>query len=387
MKLKYRPEIDGLRAIAVFAVIFYHAEIFIFGINPFKGGFFGVDIFFVISGYLISLLILNEIKTTGSFSFINFYERRARRILPALFFIMIISIPAAWMWLLPNSSVDYAKSLISSVFFSSNFYFYFTNLEYAGESALLKPFLHTWSLSVEEQYYIIYPFILIICIKYFKKYLLGLLILGLIVSLQFADWGSRNQPLLNFYILPSRGWELLAGAILAKLEIDYGRINKKLLSNIMPIIGIILIIVSILFYDDKVLHPSYYSLPPVIGVMLIIYFSHERGFVNNILSGKVLVGLGLISYSLYLWHYPIFAFSRITDFATLSIYKKLILGAAVIVFSILTYFLIERPFRNRSKINFKLLNKLLLGKFLIIVILVLKIDLKILKMLSLIIVF
>ena len=159
MKLDYRPEIDGLRAIAVGAVILYHAQITIFGHQPFDGGFIGVDIFFVISGYLITSIILKELVTTGSFSFKNFYERRIRRILPVLFFVILMSLPFAWMYLMPTSLIDFSKSILYSLGFSSNFYFYHSGLEYA-ESGLLKPFLHTWSLSVEEQYYILFPIVL-----------------------------------------------------------------------------------------------------------------------------------------------------------------------------------------------------------------------------------
>ena len=215
MKINYRPEIDGLRALAVIAVILYHAQITLFGYEPFKGGFIGVDIFFVISGYLITSIILKELVSTGNFSFKNFYERRIRRILPALLFVMLVSLFFAWKYLLPGSFIDFSKSILYSLGFSSNFYFHFSGLEYNSEDGLLKPFLHTWSLSVEEQYYIIFPIIFLITFKYFKKYIPHILILGLLISLGFADWGSRNYPSFNFYTLPTRGWELIAGSLLA----------------------------------------------------------------------------------------------------------------------------------------------------------------------------
>ena len=157
MKLTYRPEIDGLRAIAVGAVILYHAQITILGHQPFKGGFIGVDIFFVISGYLITSIILKELFTTGYFSFKYFYERRIRRILPALLFVMLASFAFAWRYLLPSSFIDFSKSILYSLGFSSNFYFHYSGQEYGATSGLVKPFLHTWSLSVEWQFYIIYP--------------------------------------------------------------------------------------------------------------------------------------------------------------------------------------------------------------------------------------
>ena len=167
MKLTYRPEINGLRTIAVCAVILYHAQITILGHQPFKGGFIGVDIFFVISGYLITFIILKELVTTGSFSFKHFYERRIRRILPALLFVMLVSLPFAWMYLLPSIFVDFSKSIIYSLGFSSNFYFWYSGERYGAESGLLKPFLHTWSLSVEEQFYILFPIVLLVIFKYF----------------------------------------------------------------------------------------------------------------------------------------------------------------------------------------------------------------------------
>jgi peptidoglycan/LPS O-acetylase OafA/YrhL len=226
--MQYRPEIDGLRAIAVVSVVLYHAQITVFGHQPFQGGFIGVDIFFVISGYLITTIILNELITTGSFSFKHFYERRIRRILPALLFVMLASLPFAWMYLLPNALIDFSKSILYSLGFSSNFYFHFSGQEYGAEDGLLKPFLHTWSLSVEEQYYILFPILLIITYKFFKKYLLIILLTCLIIGFQLADWTSRNFESISFYFLHTRMWELLTGSVLACLELRQGhRSNKK----------------------------------------------------------------------------------------------------------------------------------------------------------------
>ena len=219
MKLSYRPEIDGLRAIAVGAVILYHAQITIFGQQSFKGGFIGVDIFFVISGYLITSIILKELVNTGSFSFKHFYERRIRRILPALLFVMLVSLPFAWIYLLPSSFIDFSKSILYSLGFSSNFYFWYSGQQYGAESGMLKPFLHTWSLSVEEQFYILFPIVLLIIFKFFRKYLIHILIIGFIVSLGLAEWTSRNYPSASFYFLHTRMWELLSGSILGYLEI------------------------------------------------------------------------------------------------------------------------------------------------------------------------
>jgi len=376
VKLTYRPEIDGLRAIAVCAVILYHAQITIFGHQPFKGGFIGVDIFFVISGYLITSIILKELITTGSFSFKYFYERRIRRILPALLVVMLVSLPFAWMYLLPSSFVDYSKSILYSLGFSSNFYFHYSGQQYGAENGLLKPFLHTWSLSVEEQYYILFPIVLLITFKYFRKYLLHLLILGFIISIGLADWGSRNHPSFNFYMLPTKGWELLAGSIMSYFEIIYGRKSRyKILNFVMPYIGLILIGHSILFFKDEMFHPSFYTLSPIIGVCFIIWFSHKDEIITKILSTKLFVGIGLISYSLYLWHYPIFAFARVNYFFDGSIFNKLLIGLITVILSVLSYHFIEKNFRNK-KYNFKILLNVILVSISILVIMCFTIILK-----------
>jgi len=348
VKIEYRPEIDGLRAIAVSAVVLYHAQIKIFGDKYFSGGFIGVDIFFVISGYLITSIILKELLNYGTFSFKNFYERRIRRILPALLFLMVTTFPFAWKYLLPNSLIDFSKSILYSLGFSSNFYFYYSGQQYGAESGLIKPFLHTWSLSVEEQYYILFPIVLLITFTYFKKFLIHILIIGFVISLCLADWGSKNYSSFNFYILPTRGWELLAGSILSYYEITNGRKQRfGKLSLILPTIGLLLISYSIIFFNDEMLHPSFYTLSPIIGVCLFIWFSNKRDIITKLLSTKLFVGLGLISYSLYLWHYPIFAFNRITGFTENSISNKLILVISLIIISLFSYLFIEKPFRKK----------------------------------------
>ena len=355
MKLTYRPEIDGLRAIAVGAVILYHAQITIFGQQAFKGGFIGVDIFFVISGYLITSIILKELITTGSFSFKYFYERRIRRILPALLLVMLVSLPFAWMYFIPSSFIDFSKSILYSLGFSSNFYFHYSGQEYGAIDGLLKPFLHTWSLSVEEQFYILFPIVLLITFKYFRKYLIHILILGFIISLGLAEWSSRNYPSVSFYFLHTRMWELLAGSILAYFEITLGhRSNQRILNLILPGIGLILIGHSIIYFNDKMVHPSFYTLSPIIGVCLIIWFSNSNEIITKILSTKLFVGIGLISYSLYLWHYPIFAFARTINFSQGDISKKILIGIIALIVSILSYLLIERPCRNKKN-KFKII--------------------------------
>ena len=371
MRITYRPEIDGLRAVAVAAVIIYHAKISIFGHNILEGGYIGVDIFLVISGYLITSIILKELVTTGNFSFKNFYERRARRILPALLFVMLASLPLAWIYLLPNDFMDFAKSLLYSLGFSSNFYFYFSSIQYEAESGLLIPFLHTWSLSVEEQYYILFPVALIATFKYFKKYIFAVLVTGLILSLFFAHWGSQNHPSSTFYLLHTRMWELIAGSLLAYFEIKLGnRSNNKTLNQTLPILGLFLIFYSFFFFNEKTLHPSFLTCIPIIGICLIIWFTQKEQYLTKLLSTKLFVGVGLISYSLYLWHYPIFSFYRYTSFFLYTeLYVKIIIAVLIFCLSIITYFLIEKPFRDKSKIILPSLIKYLIFTNIIIFIL------------------
>ena len=356
MKINYRPEIDGLRAIAVIAVIVYHTEITILGFQPFKGGFIGVDIFFVISGYLITSIILKELIITGKFSFKNFYQRRIRRILPALIVVMIVSIPFAWMYLLPKNFIDFSKSILYSLGFGSNYYFHYTGQQYGEQSGLLKPFLHTWSLAVEEQFYILFPACLIILFRYLKKNLLVILISFFIASLVIADFGSKGYASIKFstfYFIHTRIWELLAGSILSYCEIKFGnKFKKTKISLLMPGIGLLLIAIYIFFFDEKLLHPSFYTLLPVIGVCIIIWFSDKEELITKILSSKLFVGIGLISYSLYLWHYPIFAFSRITEFTESNIFKEIFIVILIFILSIISYFFIEQPARNKRH-NFK----------------------------------
>ena len=367
MKLIYRPEIDGLRAIAVGAVIIYHAQINIFGYQLLKGGFIGVDIFFVISGYLITSIILKEIVATGSFCFKNFYERRIRRILPVLFVVMLASISFAWVYLLPNDLLDFSKSVAYSVGFSSNYYFYFSGLEYAVDG-LKNPFLHTWSLSVEEQYYIAFPIILITTFKYFRKYLIHILIVGFILSLGLADWSSRNHPAVSFYFLHTRMWELLAGSILAYFEITrHHRSKNKILNLVMPTTGMILVGYSIIFFSDEMFHPSFYTLSPIVGVSLIIWFSSNKDeIITKLLSTKLFVWIGLISYSLYLWHYPIFVFASKLRLTEGDIFKKIFVFLFVFFLSIVSFYFIEKPFRDKN-IIFKKIIIFLSIKFLLII--------------------
>lgn len=346
----YRPEIDGQRALAVIAVILYHAKINIHGNILFTGGFIGVDIFFVISGYLITSIILNDLKN-NNFSLLNFFERRVRRLLPVLLFVIAVFLPLAWLYYFPFDLKHFAKLARASIMFFSNFAIWESGMQYAAKSSLLEPLLHTWSLAVEEQFYIIMPLILIFCFKYLKRNILTIFIIGFILSLFLAEYGSRYHPLPNFYMLPTRGWELLAGSILAKIEIDHGRKSSIFSKKIFPIFGFFLIIWSFIFFNESTRHPSLITLIPVIGIMMIIWFADPDEYFTTILSSKLLVGIGLISYSLYIWHYPIFAFARYLHLVSGTFLNYLIIFIFITLLSILSYFYIEKPFRNKNVIS------------------------------------
>lgn len=363
-KLSYRAEIDGLRAIAVVSVILYHAQMMLFGKDWFEGGFIGVDIFFVISGYLITRIILSELESKGSFSFLNFYERRARRILPMLFVVIFVSVPYAWQKLLPSDFIEYSESILASLFFGSNFFFYFSTTEYGADSALLKPFLHTWSLGVEEQFYFVFPILAIVAFKYFRKHFLIILVGLSLLSLQFAELMEVRNSDLNFYLPFSRFWEFAVGSMLAYRELYNKPSNEGFASKLLPMIGLYLIAYSILFFDGKTPHPSFHTLIPIIGVALIIGFASKKELVGMVLGSKPFVWIGLISYSAYLWHFPVFAFSRMGKDPTN--YDKFEWIVLTLILSVSSYFLIEKPFRNRTKLSPKIAVSIILVLFLVL---------------------
>lgn len=366
--INYRPEIDGLRALSVFFIIIYHAKISLFNYTLLPGGFLGVDIFFFISGYLITLLILKNKKKNNFF--VTFYLRRARRILPALIVAIIIFTPISLIILLPTELIDYSKSIIFSLSFISNFYFHYTGIEYASQDSLLKPFLHIWSLSIEEQFYIFFPIVVIFLLNHFKKYFLKILILTIFFSISFSTIIAKNHPSFNFYMISSRSFELLLGSLLAFYDFNNLKKTKKftkILSKILPKIGLLMIIFSILFYNDKFPLPSFYTLIPIIGCIFIIKFSTKDEFVNYILSNKIIIFFGIISYSLYIWHYPIFALGRILDVLNNNNIKVLVIFLTIVI-SIFSYFYVELPFRNKKIISTK---KFLILLFISIIFLIL----------------
>ncbi len=349
--MQYRPEIDGLRTIAVLSVIIYHAEFVLGGNTLLAGGFLGVDVFFVISGFLITSLIAAELELGNGFSFASFYERRARRLLPALFLVALVSIPVAIELMLPEALIEFCESIIASLLFASNFYWYTDLQEYGTDPALLKPFLHTWSLAVEEQYYLLFPLLLVALHRFARAQLTLLLVLALLASLAFAEHYTGIDDSLTFYMLVSRFWELLAGGLLA-LHYERGRqdIASGPLAVVMPGVGVLLIVLSTLLVDEHSHHPGLVTVPAVAGTMLVIWFANSGDMVTRVLASRPMVSIGLVSYSLYLWHYPVLAFARI-HLGEPSNAQKLALVALTFVLSYLAYYLVEKPFRNRERVS------------------------------------
>lgn len=220
MKINYYPQIDGLRCLAVVLVVLYHARLEINDNLLFKSGFLGVDIFFVISGFLITSIIKKEIGENKKFNFFNFYVKRIRRLFPVLILVILTISPISFYFMFGSQFIEFINSILGSLFFYSNFYFHYIAQLYQAESGLFKPFLHTWSLAVEEQFYLLFPLFLIISYKLFKNKTLIFFILILILSLFFAHWASQTHPSFNFYFLPSRIWELLAGSLIALIGKD-----------------------------------------------------------------------------------------------------------------------------------------------------------------------
>ena len=335
--MKYRSEIDGLRAVAVLPVILFHA-----GVSVFSGGYVGVDIFFVISGYLITSIILAE-RAAGVFSIRKFYERRARRILPALYLVILACLPFAWAWMIPEMLADFARSAAATALFISNAHFWET-AGYFATNTDLKPLLHTWSLAVEEQFYLVFPLLLILFGT--RKlgriaWLFGVLALA---SLLLSEWGWRNEPDANFYFTPSRFWELLAGSLCAILLLKRGPYSNNALAGL----GLGLVLFAVFAFDETVPFPSVYALVPVMGSVLIILFAGPLSVVARLLSLKPIVGIGLISYSAYLWHQPLFAFARIRSPHEPAMAWMILLSVMTLALAYLSWRFVEQPFRRRD---------------------------------------
>jgi peptidoglycan/LPS O-acetylase OafA/YrhL len=340
--LKYRPDIDGLRAVAVLLVLLYHANI-----EGIGGGYVGVDVFFVISGFLITSLIKNDLER-GTFSFWDFWERRIRRILPALAVVTAFTLIVGWFLFLPQDYASLGKQAASQAVFSSNIFFYNTSGYFAAENAT-KPLLHTWSLAVEEQYYFVIPFLLAGLFAKWRggmvKALTGLAVVSFIASV----CAVINNPEGAFYLLPFRAWELLIGSLLAFAPERPESAHDKKIDNVLAGAGLAAILASGVLYTSKTPFPGAAALLPCLGAAAIIYAgraSHGT-YVGRFLSSRPVVFIGLISYSLYLWHWPLLMFAEYVPlFETRSIHR---IGLLVLsgVLAYLSWKYIEQPCRKK----------------------------------------
>lgn len=341
--MKFRKDINGLRALAVLPVLFFHAKW-----EVFSGGFLGVDVFFVISGFLITSMILKDLDA-GDFSVISFYDRRARRILPALLFICLLTTLLSYIFMLPYDLKNYGQSLVATILSANNVLLYLTS-GYWSLAAEFKPLYHTWSLGVEEQYYMIIPILFVIAFWVAKNRIRAVtvtVVVLLLVSYATSIY-SDNQE-FNFLIISHRMWELLAGSLVAILLI------KKTVkdSNAMTIIGLVLIFSSYLFPFALSSNQAVYSLFPVIGTVIIISFSSDTLATGKLLSLKPLFLIGTLSYSIYLLHMPILAFLRLTVEGKPSVFIQLVFVLVSIPLAYLSWRFVENTFRDRAIVSNK----------------------------------
>ena len=336
--MNYRAEIDGLRAIAVVPVLFFHAAIY-----PFSGGYVGVDIFFVISGYLITGILLKEIEQ-GSLSVVGFYNRRIRRIYPAVFATIIVSAIAAAFVLYADDLKDFGQSVIATLTFMSNVLFWHET-NYFAPNAEFKPLLHTWSLAVEEQFYVLFPLLLAVLAKRGRRNQFAVIAFLTAASFAAAEIASLRFPASAFFLLPFRAWELSAGALLALYETGRARPAGRVAST-GAAVGLLLIAYAIVSLDLETPFPGRWALLPVCGAVLVIRFAQPSNLIGRVLGSPVAVAVGLISYSLYLVHQPIFALYRYARVVEPSRLEMVGLIALSFVLAAISWKLVEQPFRR-----------------------------------------
>lgn len=344
--LTYRKDIDGLRGIAVLSVILFH-----YNIPGLEGGFTGVDIFFVISGFLIGSIILSDLGRSR-FSFTAFYERRVRRILPALYTVVLACFLFSFYFLNSTFLENLAQTATTSVLFISNIYFYDTTGGYFAEVTGPNILLHTWSLSLEEQFYILYPPLIYLLYKYARKYIIHFILVIAIISLGGSIILTNDNEVFSFYLPFTRSWEFLAGVLLAGVNIPN---SNKILKEVFSLLGAAFIIAGLVALNAHSVFPGYSALLPVAGTALLIKYADHSFLLNRILCFRPLVFIGKISYSLYLWHWPVLIFSEYFIYDTLSLVNIIYLLLLTFLLSILSWRYVERPFRrkNRTKGNSK----------------------------------
>ncbi len=345
----YRPEIDGLRAVAILPVVLFHA-----GIQTISGGFTGVDVFFVISGYLISRIIITETEL-DRFSYRDFYDRRIRRILPALMVVIIATLLAMWIVALPNHLMIAAKSGTAAIFAVSNFYFWL-NSGYFAPASEFSPFLHSWSLGVEEQFYILLPPALLI-LKRLGVNLKFAISMGCVLLFAVGCFVSFETPSFAFYLLPARSWELALGALLAVGAVPRPSLktnHQRLLIDLLGYAGFALILAGYFYIDSTAAFPGWVALFPCLGAAMIIHAGRADGGIGRLLALPPIRFIGLISYSWYLWHWPIFVTLRMI-LAEPHLPPSAAAGGVIASFilAVISWQLVEKPFRDRTKMPFR----------------------------------
>ena len=346
MNIQYRPEIDGLRAVSVIAVILFHL-----GVSTTQGGFIGVDVFFTISGFLITSIVVQQ-QEKNCFRVLAFYQGRIKRLFPALFVVLSTTAILSWVYLLPDNLVAYAKSLFSSLFYGSNIWFYYEDAYHSVE-ALKKPLLHTWSLSVEEQFYFLFPLLFLGALKLKTQARMILCLLTLAISLLTAHFLSYESSKFNFYSTFSRAWEFMVGIGAYYYLKNHKRVDKY--ANLFSIIALAVLISFFVYFDADDSHPSLITLIPVCATGLILVKGENSYLIRMLLGSRLMSWIGRLSYSLYLWHFPIISFYLIKN-NTNTIPFKSSLKILVLTFllSVITYYFIENPLRhgNSKRTNF-----------------------------------
>lgn len=338
---KYRPEIDGLRAVAVLAVFIFHL-----GVKGFAGGFVGVDVFFVISGYLITSIIQKDINK-NEFSIVKFYDRRFRRIMPALYLLLIFTMLFTWFYFMPQEMKSYCRSLLSSLLFYSNFLFW-NEAGYFDLDSAMKPLLHTWSLSIEEQFYIFYPTLLYFLNRYLKSK--KILIIGVLfwVSLLSNIWITHTDGEMGFYFTPTRVWELLLGALIALKAFPQNKNHS--INEVLCWSGLSMLIYSVFIFDSDTVFPGMNAAIPCFGTAFLIYGNQGQHMTSagKLLATNIMTWFGKISYSLYLWHWPAIVFTKYYFMRELTTFDQVLIFIGATLAAYLSWKYVEQPFREKK---------------------------------------